>query len=117
MDHLDLRENQEVMVNLANLANPVSVDLQGLRELVDSLELLDFLALKDTEVILVWMELRERMVLQEPRVRLVLLERMVPLDPWVHVVCLVREDVLELLELQEPVEMMACPVLPVHLDQ
>lgn len=53
MDHLDLPENQEVMVNLANLANLVSVDRQGLRELVDSLELLDFLASKGTEVTLV----------------------------------------------------------------
>lgn len=63
------------------------------------------------------MELKERLVQQELRVRLVLLERTVPLDPWVHVVCLVREDVLELLELQVPEEMMACLALPVHLDQ
>jgi len=39
----------------------------------------------------------------------------VPLDPWVHVVCLARGDVPELLVLQVPVEMMACPVLLVHL--
>lgn len=116
VDHLDLLENQEVMVKLANLAKLVSVDLQGLRELVDSLGLLDFLESKDTEVILVWMELRERPVLQELRVRVVLLERTVPLDPWAHVVCQVRGDVLELLDLQVPVEMMACPVLLVLLD-
>ncbi|KAK2851665.1 hypothetical protein Q5P01_007941 [Channa striata] len=116
VDHLDLLENQEVMVSLANLANPVSVDLQGLRELVDSLEPLDFLESRDTEVILVWMELRERTVLQEPRVKLVPLVRTVLLDPWAHVVCLVRGDVLELLELLELVEMMACLVPLAHLD-
>lgn len=115
VDHPDLLENLEAMVRLANLENLVNVDLQGLRELVDSLGLLDCLESKDTEVILVWMELREKLVPQEPRVRLVLPERMVLLDPWAHVVCLVRGDVPELLELQVPVEMMVCPVLLVHL--
>lgn len=115
VDHLDLLENLEAMVRLANLENLVSVDLQGLRELVASPGLLDFLESKDTEVTMVWMELRERPVPQEPRVSPVPLERTAPLEPWAHVVFLVRGDVLERPELQVLVEMMACPVLLVHL--
>jgi len=115
VDLLDLLENLEVMVRVANPEKPVSVDLQGLRELVDSPGLLVFLESKDTEVTLVWMELREKLELQEPKVREVLLERMVHLDPWAHAVCLVRGDVLALLELLVPVEMMVCLVLLVHL--
>lgn len=107
---LDPLANQEVMVRLANLERLVSVDLLGLRELVDSLELLVFPESRVTEVTLVWMELRERVVLQEPRVRLALPERMEPLDQWVHVVCLAREAVLDHLDLLVPVVTMACPV-------
>ncbi|CAL8250632.1 unnamed protein product [Arctogadus glacialis] len=91
----DPQENQEAMVKLVNLARVVSVDLLDLREPVDSLELLDFLGLKDTEVTLVWMEPRERAVLPELRVRVDPLERTAPLDPWDPVVCPAREGVPE----------------------
>ncbi|CAN9515348.1 unnamed protein product [Ophioblennius macclurei] len=60
------------------------------------------------------MEPRETLVQQEQRVRVVLQERTVPLAPWAHEVCLVREDVPEPLELLAPVEMMVCPALLVH---
>jgi len=114
-DPLAPLENQEVMVRLASLAKLVSVDLQDLRELVDSPEPLDFQESRDTEVTPVWMELRERAVLLEPRVRLGLPERMEPLDQWAHVVCLAREGALDHLELLVPVVTMACLVLLVPL--
>jgi len=112
---LDLLANLEMMVKLANLANLASVDPLALRELVDSQGLLVYLASRDTEVTLVWTEPRERPELQEARERAVLLVRMAPLDPWDPVVCLVREDVLEHLELLVLVEMMVCPALLVPL--
>uniref|UniRef100_A0AAV2LZM8 VWFC domain-containing protein n=1 Tax=Knipowitschia caucasica TaxID=637954 RepID=A0AAV2LZM8_KNICA len=115
VDHPDHQENQEVMERLENLAKLVSVDPLDHRELVVSLELLDFLESKDTEVTPVWTEQREKTVLLEPRVRLVVLERTEPLDQWALAVCPVREDVPEPLELLALVEMMACPVLLVPL--
>jgi len=116
VDQLDQLGNQEVMETLANLARLVSVELQDLRVLVDSPELLVFLASKDTEVTLVWMELRERLELQEPRERVATLERTALPDPWVPVVFLVREVVPELLELLVLVVTMVCLVLLVPLD-
>lgn len=112
---LGLLENQEVMVMLASLERLVSVELLDLRELVDSLALLAFPESKDTEGTLVWMAQKERAALQEQRVRVDLLVRMEPLDPWDPVVCLVREDVPGRLVLLVPAVMMVCPVLLVPL--
>lgn len=44
-------------------------------------------------------------------------ERTEPLVPWVHVVCLVRGVVLDLLVQLEPVVTMVCLVQPVLLVQ
>lgn len=107
MAPLDLLENLEMMVKLANLENQVSVDLRDLRELVDSRELLVCLASRGTEVIQGVTVQRERLELLVLRVNLVLLERAALRDQWDLVVCLVREDVLEPVELLELVEMMA----------
>lgn len=115
MAPLDLLENLEMMVKLANLENQVSVDLRDLRELVDSRELLVCLASRGTEVIRGVTVQRGRLELLVLRVNLVLLERAALPDQWDLVVCLVREDVLEPVELLELVEMMAWPVLLVHL--
>jgi len=114
--HPDQLANQEVTERLANLARLVSAERQGLRALEDSPEPLDFLESKDTEVTLVWMEPRERQVLQEPRERAATLERTALPDPWVPGVFLVRGVVLELLVLLVLVEMMVCPVLLVPQD-
>lgn len=110
LDHL---ENLETMVKLENLENLVIVDLLGLRGLVDSLELLVFQASKDTEVIQVLMVQRERLELLDPRERLVLLVRAVPLDQWALVVCPVKEDVQDPVESLVHEEMMVCQALPV----
>lgn len=104
------------MERLANLARLVSVELQDLRALVDSLELLVFLESKDTEVTLVWTELRERLELLEPRERVETLERMALPDPWVPVVFLVRGVVPEPLGLLVLVVTMVCLVLLVPQD-
>lgn len=104
-------ENPEMTVKLENLVKLATVDLQGLRGLVDSLELLVFLASKDTEVIQVLMVQRERRVLLEQRERLVLLVKVVPLDQWALVVCPVRGDVLDPVELLVHEEMMVCQAL------
>ncbi|TNM86842.1 hypothetical protein fugu_007072 [Takifugu bimaculatus] len=114
VDQPDLLGKLEVMGRPVNPEKLANVDLRGLRELVDSLELPDFLESKDTEVTLVWMALRENLVLQEPKVRLALLGRMVLLDRWALVVCLVRGGVLEQRELQVLEETMAYPVLLAH---
>lgn len=108
LDHL---ENPEMTVKLESLESLVTVDLLGLRGLVDSLELLVFRASKDTEVIQVLMVQRERLEPLEQRERLVLLVRVVPLDQWALVVCLVKEDVLDPVELLVLVEMMVCQAL------
>lgn len=113
MAPLDRLENPEMTVKLENPVKLATVDLLGLRELVDSLELLVFPASKDTEVIQVLMVQRERLEPLEQRESLVLLVKAVPLDQWVLVVCLVREDALDQVELLVRVEMMVCQVLPV----
>lgn len=115
MAPLDLLENPEMMVKLANLANQASADPPDLRELVDSQELLACPASKDTEGIQVLMVQRERPELLGPRVSLVLPERLVLLDQWALVVCLVREAVLDPAVPRVLVETTVCPVLPVLL--
>lgn len=112
---LGLLENLEMMVRLESPASLVSVDQLDLRELVDSQELLACPASRDTEVIQVLTVQRERPELLEPRVSLVLLERMAPTDQWDLVVCLAREAALDLLDLLEQEEMTVCLVLLVPL--
>ncbi|KAG5836498.1 hypothetical protein ANANG_G00255960 [Anguilla anguilla] len=58
---------------------------------------------------------RERLVLQVPRVRQVLPVRVVLQDQWAPVACLVREVVLDLLELLVLAVMTVCPALLVLL--
>lgn len=108
MAPLDLLENLEMTVKLENLVNPATVDLLGLRAPEDFPELLVFLASKDTEVIQVLMDQRERLEPLEQKERLVLLVRVEPLDQWALGVCPVREDVLDPVEFPVPVEMMVC---------
>lgn len=99
-------ENPAMTVNLENLVKLATVDPQGLRGLVDSLELLVFPVSKDTEVIQVLMGQRARLELSDQRERRELLGRAAPLDQWALVVCLVREDVLDPAELLVRVETM-----------
>lgn len=113
MAPLDRLENLEMTVKLENPVKLETVDLLGLRELVDSLELLVFLASKDTEVIQVLMVQRERLEPLEQRESLVLLVKVVLLDQWALAVCLVREDALDQVELLVRVEMTVCQAQPV----
>ncbi|KAA0725463.1 Collagen alpha-1(I) chain [Triplophysa tibetana] len=95
---LVLLERMEKMVRLENLVVLVNVELLALRAVVASLEPLDSPALRDTEE------------------KVVFLVRVVPLDPWVLVVCLVREAVLVPLALRVLVVMMAILAVPDLLD-
>lgn len=107
LDHLG---NLVMTVKLEKLVKLVTVDLLGLKGLVDSLGLLVFLASKDTEVIQVLMGQKEKLVQLEQRESLELLVRAVPLDQWALEVCPVREDVLDPAEWLVRVEMMGWQV-------
>lgn len=109
------QENQEMMEKQANQGNLVNVDLPGLRELVDSQEHQVYLESRDTEVIQVWMVLKESPEPLGLKVRRGLLEKVVLLDQWVPVVYLVKGGVQDHLELLVLVGMMGRPELLVLL--
>lgn len=89
---LVLQERLVKTVTLANLEDLVRGVLLALRVLVDSLELLVCLALRELGDTMVWMVKRDNLVLLALRESLVPLVKMVPQDNLVLVVSLVREE-------------------------